>query len=545
MSSVAARPEPVQRLRAGSLATVLTILGLIALSVISLLLRTQALRAGFWIDEGLSVGIATRDFWDIPGVLRMDGSPPLYYMLLHLWMAVVGNGEGATHGLSVAFTVAMVPIAWWAARGLAGNRAAWMAAVLAAFHPFLTFYAQETRMYALAALLALLFAGCFARAYALDDRRYVAPVAITGALLLYTHNWSIFLLTGSVVAVAALWFRAPDRRAFTRDAAVGYGGMALLFLPWVPTLLYQAANTGAPWARKPGTEQLLEGAFTALGSGGGGGGGGPLLLIVAGAGVAAMLGRPLAGVAPAMPPDEKTHRARVALGLAVMLAAGLLVAWLASQISPAWTNRYLAVFVGPVVLLGGIGLAQTRALGIAALAVLVFLWADPRTVALTTKSNARDVTASIEYRPVNTGDLVISTHPEQVAVLHYYLGDRFRYATSLGAQDDPRYLDWTDVTDRLLNTPPTPTARRLVDKLQPGQAVILVLPILRSYRWNAPWTRLVKRRSIEWERALNADTRLRRVESFPRFGLRPPPRGVRAVLYRVRPTSRSTSTPAS
>ncbi|UUY03363.1 glycosyltransferase family 39 protein [Svornostia abyssi] len=295
MSSVAARPEPVQRLRAGSLATVLTILGLIALSVISLLLRTQALRAGFWIDEGLSVGIATRDFWDIPGVLRMDGSPPLYYMLLHLWMAVVGNGEGETHGLSVVFAVGMVPVAWWAARGLAGNRAAWMAAVLAAFHPFLTFYAQETRMYALAALLALLFAGCFARAYALEDRRYIAPVAITGALLLYTHNWSIFLLAGSVAALAALWWGAPDRRAFARDAALGYGGIGLLFLPWVPTLLYQAAHTGAPWARKPGTEQLLEGAFTALGSGGGGGGGGPLLLIVAGAGVAAMLGRPLAG----------------------------------------------------------------------------------------------------------------------------------------------------------------------------------------------------------------------------------------------------------
>lgn len=539
MSSVAARPEPVQRLRAGSLATVLTIVGLIALVVVSLLLRTQALRAGFWIDEGLSVGIATRDFWDIPGVLRLDGSPPLYYMLLHLWMAVAGNGEGATHGLSVVFVIAMVPAAWWAARGLAGTRAAWMAAVVAAFHPFLTFYAQETRMYALAALLALLFAACWARAYALGDRRYLIPTVLTGALLLYTHNWSIFLLAGSVAAALALWWRAPQRGAFARDVALAYGGIGLLYLAWVPTLLYQAAHTGAPWALRPSPTQLVEGMFTAMG----GGGGGPLLLIVAGAGIASLLGRPRAGAA-APAAEDTGQRARAALGLTVMLLGGLLIAWLASQISPAWTNRYLAVFVGPVVLLGGIGLASARALGIAALAVLVFLWADSRVVALESKSNVREVAASIEYRPVNTGDLVISTHPEQVAVLHYYLGDRFRYATSLGAQDDPRYLDWTDATDRLLLTPPTPTARELVDRMQPGQAVILVLPILRSYRWNAPWTRLVKRRSIEWERALNADARLRRVESFPRFGLRPPPRGVRAVLYRVRPTSRSISTPS-
>lgn len=536
MSSVAARPEPVQRLRAGSLTVVLTALGLIALTVISLVLRTRALRAGFWIDEGLSVGLATRDLFDIPGVLRVDGSPPLYYMLLHVWMAAVGSGEGATHGLSVGFAVLCVPAAWWGARGLAGTRAAWMAAVLAAFHPFLTFYAQETRMYALAALLALLFASCWARAFAIGDRRHLIPTALAGAALLYTHNWAIFLLAGSVVGIGALWWGATARRALIRDAALAYGGIGLLYLAWVPTLLFQAAHTGAPWALKPGTEQLLAGAFTAMG----GGGGGPLLLIVAGAGVAALLGRPLSGVAPAMTSGEAERRSRVALGLVALLAGGLLAAWLASQISPAWTNRYLAVFVGPVVLLGGIGLAHARALGIAALAVLVFLWADPRTVALNSKSNVRDVAASIEYRPVTTGDLVISTHPEQIAVLHYYLGDRFRYATSLGAQDDPRYLDWTDVTDRLLLTPPTPTARELVDRMQPGQAVILVQPILRSYRWNAPWTRLVKRRSIEWERALNADPRLRRVESFPRFGLRPPPRGVRAVLYRVRPAPRAT-----
>ena len=39
-------------------------------------------------------------------------------------------------------------------RSLSGWRAGWMAAIVAALHPFLTYYAQETRMYALATLLA-------------------------------------------------------------------------------------------------------------------------------------------------------------------------------------------------------------------------------------------------------------------------------------------------------------------------------------------------------------------------------------------------------
>ena len=49
---------------------------------LSLALRTQAIHARFWIDEGLSVGICSHSLTDIPAVLRIDGSPPLYYMIL-------------------------------------------------------------------------------------------------------------------------------------------------------------------------------------------------------------------------------------------------------------------------------------------------------------------------------------------------------------------------------------------------------------------------------------------------------------------------------
>ena len=124
--------------------------GLVLLSV---LLRTRDFGVGFWIDEGLSVGIADRPLSDIPAALRLDGSPPLYYALLHVWISVFGSTETATHALSLLFAVLAVPAAWWAARGLFGETAGLAAALLAATNPFLTHYAQETRMYALVALL--------------------------------------------------------------------------------------------------------------------------------------------------------------------------------------------------------------------------------------------------------------------------------------------------------------------------------------------------------------------------------------------------------
>ena len=72
--------------------------GLVLLSIV---LRTRDFGVGFWIDEGLSVGIADRPLSDIPAALRLDGSPPLYYSLLHVWMAVFGH-VGGGHPRAVA-----------------------------------------------------------------------------------------------------------------------------------------------------------------------------------------------------------------------------------------------------------------------------------------------------------------------------------------------------------------------------------------------------------------------------------------------------------
>ena len=90
---------------------------------VSLLLRIGTLHSGYWIDEGISVGIASHPLSDIPRALIEDGSPPLYYVLLHGWIVLFGAGEAATRSLSLLFALATVPAAWWAARSIFGPRA--------------------------------------------------------------------------------------------------------------------------------------------------------------------------------------------------------------------------------------------------------------------------------------------------------------------------------------------------------------------------------------------------------------------------------------
>src|SRR3954454_10535406 len=259
MATYASRPAWEVRARAVSRTRVVVPAGLGLLVLLSLLLlRTRELGIGFWIDEGLSTGIADRPLHAIPGVLRQDGSPPLYYMLLHLWISAFGTTEAAVRSFSLFAATLYVPVAWWAGKAVWGVRAGWIAAVLAATNPFLTQYAQEGRMYALVALLGLPACAAFARAFTLPGtesarRPWAVGLAVSLATLMYIHNWALFFAVACGGAWLVLLYRArgEERAALLRLGLVAFGGALVLYLPWVPTTLYQAAHTGAPWSQAP------------------------------------------------------------------------------------------------------------------------------------------------------------------------------------------------------------------------------------------------------------------------------------------------------
>src|SRR4051794_25491058 len=145
---------------------------LVLLMGASLALRTGTLGAGYWIDEGIAVGIASHDFTDIPRILAQDGNPPLYYLLLHGWMQLFGTSEAATPALSLLFALLPIPVSFWAGAAVFDRRAGALAAAGAAGSPFLTYYAQETRMYSLVVLLSILASASFVLAFVRGERRH-------------------------------------------------------------------------------------------------------------------------------------------------------------------------------------------------------------------------------------------------------------------------------------------------------------------------------------------------------------------------------------
>jgi mannosyltransferase len=469
------------------------LLGLIALSLLS---RTSALYAPFWIDEGLSVGIGSSPFTEIPALLRQDGSPPLYYLLLHLWMDAFGTSEAATHALSLVFAVLSIPAALWAGWSLFGRRAGWIAAAFAALNPFLTIYAQETRMYSLVILLSILATATFAHAFVHRRRRYVPLFALVFTVMLYTHNWALFFGVGAVFALVLVARDSVDGRAVAKDGLLAFAGAAVAFAPWLPTLLFQAQHTGAPWSNPPSPLELIGGPSFILS------GEGSLVALFLGAGV---------GVTRIVERGRSPERLALQAILTIALAT-LLSGWLFSQFTPAWANRYLGVLVGPLLLVAAAGLPRAGRLGLVALVLVLLFWITFR--ASDDKANVEPL-AELFAASVQPGDLILSTQPEQVPVLAYYFGYDKRFATPLGPVRDNRIMDWRDALEELRAARPETTLEPLLADLEPGARVILIRPFVRDgAAWSADWTSLVSTRSEEWALALISDPRFRRTTNY-------------------------------
>jgi mannosyltransferase len=521
VASVASRLRPLPRVGSLPSSFVLPALTLIALLAYSLYLRTDSLGESLWMDEGLSIGIASQPLFDIPGVLKVDGSPPFYYMLLSVWMDIVGNGPGETQALSVAIALVSVPGGLWAGWSLFGRRAGLICAALCAVNPFLTQFAQETRMYSLMLVMSLLATAAFLHVFAFGRRGYLPLFFVLLALMLYTHNWGLFLAAGLVCALVPCWYVSENRHSFWKDALIGFGGAGLLYLPWLPTLLHQIQHTGAPWLNPPNfgapvqiTRSLLGGSTPTV-----------ALLLAGGTGLAAVLARRV---------EDKERTAVIAAAVTVL--ATLAVAWLVSQVSPAWTTRYLGVLLGPMLLIAALALARAGTLGLVAFVIILAIWAIPRSYGLENKSNASDLRRDA-VPELSEGDLVLSMQPEQAPLLAYHLEDlggapKLQFGSPLGLMENDRVMDWTDGYDRLKAATPAENLTPLLDRLPVGGRVLIVHPVTaRADDWDAPWTQLVRRASARWGAALAADERFERVGPVPTTYRRATRIGVRGVLY--------------
>jgi Dolichyl-phosphate-mannose-protein mannosyltransferase len=167
----------------------------------------------------------------IRSALRFDpGKPPLYPVIVHGFIAVLGNGEVALRLPSVIFAMISVGLLLVLGAELFEGQVGFAAALLWALTPLAVIYGQWARMYAMLIALSL---GQFLVLWRLRSRPSgweIAGCGLLGAAMLYTHLGSALFIGSEAVILA----RATWRGERSRAAWLALVLAAVLFLPFLP-----------------------------------------------------------------------------------------------------------------------------------------------------------------------------------------------------------------------------------------------------------------------------------------------------------------------
>lgn len=406
---------------------------LLAFILLAFILRVYHLDfQSLWRDETDAVRFATQPLSQILSTFTKPGeNGPLFFLLLRPWLQVVGQSEFALRFFAVFWGVLSVPLTWALARRLlrfwpaaikpaATAQVSALAALLVATSPYLVWYSQEGKMYALvtalalSSLLALLWALTAAAGAGWRWLAYIVYIVLT-SLGFYLHVMLVLLLPVHAVLFVVGW---PSTRKHWRGALAA---LACFTLPYLPLVWWQWRLFASP-TFDPGFAFVPLPRIFAI------------LLVAFGRGIRSEPPIVLVSVwifllfAALLPAVSKpaAWRRPVILLTAWLLAPTLLLFAISLRV-PLFNDRYL-IYIGPAFyLLSAVGvcLAAQRSRGLAAAALLLALslnlvgvWGQAVTPI---KADLRGAAAFVQAQARPT-DVLIFQHPYIRFTFAYYAG---------------------------------------------------------------------------------------------------------------------------
>jgi hypothetical protein len=185
-----------------------------------------------------------------------------------------------------------------------------------------------------------------------------------------THYWSLYsLATVAIFLLVGCWRAKPRHRRGCAWGLAGLAGGAIIFIPWLPTFLYQSRHTGTPWGH-PATYAAVVSSFGQW-AGGPLTAGRALLVVICALLTLSIFGFP-AGDRQVLLDLKGREPGRLLFMLAIVT---LIVAVTFGELAgTAWADRYTAIAFVPFLLCFALGTEQLagrhlRAVAIAAIAL--------------------------------------------------------------------------------------------------------------------------------------------------------------------------------
>ncbi|MCL4384304.1 glycosyltransferase family 39 protein [Patescibacteria group bacterium] len=216
-------------------------------------LYSQSIR----LDEAQSIWVATKS---VPTLLKINGQDvqtPLYTLILHFWMQILGTDIVISRLLSLIFFILTLPFLYFLIKRVTNRATAILGTALFALSPFVLWYSQEARTYTLLTLLATVNHYYFLQIVDSKGEKGRWGYFITGLLGIYSHYFFAFMLLSQAIYLLIKKFESS--RQLTITFILLGACMVNLFLPWAYYVytLGLAANT-QPIIPQPNSFNLLQ-----------------------------------------------------------------------------------------------------------------------------------------------------------------------------------------------------------------------------------------------------------------------------------------------
>jgi len=201
-----------------------------------------------WRDEVDALRFALFPLPKLLGTFTQGGwNGPLYFPLLRVWIAAAGQREFALRFPSLLGGVLAVPLTYALGRRLGSQRLAMLGSLLVAVSPYLVWYSQEAKMYALFTAGGLLSWYLYLRGLEEGGWGVWVGYVVATSLCTYLHLLAVLLIPAQAAVFLLQWSRYRGR------VQPWLGAMAALILPYLPfarweiPLLLSGFRTGHPF----------------------------------------------------------------------------------------------------------------------------------------------------------------------------------------------------------------------------------------------------------------------------------------------------------
>jgi len=159
-----------------------------------------------WLDEAYSIRAAEQSLSSvIGGAIDTENNPPLYFIILHLWMLLFGSSEIAIRFPSAIFGIISIFLIYKIGCHLFNQKIGIISGFLLSISTFHIMYSQDARPYSLFMFLTLLSFYFFIQVLKANKGWYFLGYLLANILLCYTQLFGFFVILSQIVYFSMFW----------------------------------------------------------------------------------------------------------------------------------------------------------------------------------------------------------------------------------------------------------------------------------------------------------------------------------------------------